>query len=108
MLMKNPLFLSLLIALITLVSMGTGHSEEHCLALLKARCGDCHYLTRVCEKVESERSSNHWFGSSAGTWKRTIQNMVSQGAKLTEEEEQKLVACLSKPSPEIKDLCDLK
>lgn len=106
--MKNHLVFFLLIRMIFLFWTGTGRAEDDCTALLKARCEECHYLTRVCQKVKTELSSNSWFGSSAGSWKRTVKNMVYQGAKLTAEEEQKLVDCLSKPAPEIKALCDLK
>lgn len=87
---------------------GTLHAGADCLTLLNERCQECHYLTRVCQKVETEQSGNSWFSSPAGTWKRTVKNMVRQGAKLTGDEEEILVDCLSKPAPEIEKFCKIE
>lgn len=84
-----------------------GAAGESCTELLKNRCETCHYLTRVCLKVEQEQGSSSWFGSS-GSWKRTVRNMVRQGAKVSNAEEKILVDCLSTPVPEVLDLCGLK
>ena len=80
---------------------------ESCVQLLTTRCETCHYLTRVCQKVDKERNKKSWFGGSAGTWKRTMKNMVKQGAQLNKEEEEILVDCLSKPTPEVLNICKL-
>ena len=83
--------------------------QEECTQLLTKRCETCHYMTRVCQKVDKERNKKSWFGGSpgTGTWKRTIKNMVKQGAQLNKAEENILVECLSKPSPEVLSLCKL-
>lgn len=81
--------------------------QEDCIQLLTKRCETCHYLTRVCEKVDKERNKKSWFGGSEGTWKRTVKNMVKQGAQLNDAEEIILVNCLSKPTPEVLGLCKL-
>lgn len=82
--------------------------EESCTVLLETRCEKCHYVTRVCQKIKKEMSGKSWFGSSSSSWKRSIKNMVRQGAKLTKDEQKKLAGCLSEPSPEILDFCNLK
>lgn len=83
-------------------------AEDNCIQLLTKRCETCHYLTRVCQKVDKERNKKSWFGGAAGTWKRTMKNMVKQGAQLNKEEEKVLVECLSKPTPEVLNVCKLK
>lgn len=81
---------------------------ESCTKLLRDRCESCHYLTRVCQKVERNMSRSSWFGGTAGSWRRTVRNMVRQGAKLDGGEERQLVDCLSAPAPEVLDVCGLK
>jgi len=81
---------------------------ESCTGLLQGRCQTCHYLTRVCERVEKNQERSTWFGKTAGAWKRVIKNMVRQGAKLTSAEEEQLAGCLSAPAPEVLDFCGLK
>lgn len=72
-------------------------AAETCSTLLTSRCESCHYLTRVCEKVADNKGK--W------SWKRTVKNMVRQGAKLNQAEQDIMVACLSEPAPEVKELC---
>ena len=83
-------------------------AQESCVHLLTKRCEVCHYLTRVCQKVDKERNKKSWFGGSEGTWKRTIKNMVKQGAQLNDAEEKSLIECLSKPTTEVLGVCKLK
>ncbi len=82
-------------------------ADERCAELLTSRCETCHYATRVCQKVEKEMSKKHWFGGPEGVWKRTVRNMVRQGAILNDAEEKILVECLSKPTAEVLSLCKL-
>lgn len=72
-------------------------AAEDCTALLADRCEKCHYLTRVCDKVAENKGK--W------SWKRTVKNMVRQGAKLDDAEQDKLVDCLSEPAPDVRQLC---
>jgi hypothetical protein len=72
-------------------------AAEGCTALLTDHCEKCHYLTRVCDKVLEHKGK--W------SWKRTVKNMVRQGAKLDDAEQDKLVDCLSEPAPEVRQLC---
>ena len=72
-------------------------AAEDCTTLLTGRCETCHYLTRVCDKVAENKGK--W------SWKRTVKNMVRQGAKLTAAEQDILVTCLSEPAPEVVKLC---
>lgn len=75
----------------------TSMAAENCTTLLAGRCETCHFLTRVCEKVAEKRGK--W------SWKRTVKNMVRQGAKLSAAEQDILVTCLSEPAPEVGKLC---
>ena len=72
-------------------------AADGCTALLTDRCEKCHYLTRVCDKVAENKGK--W------SWKRTVKNMVRQGAKLDETEQDKMVECLSEPAAEVRQLC---
>ena len=79
-----------------------------CGELLKDRCQKCHYLTRVCQKLEKNQNSGLFGGVFAGSWSRTIHNMIRQGAKLTKAEQEKLTQCLDSASPEVLEVCGLK
>jgi hypothetical protein len=87
---------------------GPANAEESCTELLKNRCETCHYLTRVCYKVEKEMGKTRLFGGPEGVWKRIMKNMVKQGAKLNSKEEDILVKCLSEPSAEALSICKIK
>ena len=92
---------AMIISLLTLTVVPTpGYAEESCPELLTNRCEKCHYNTRVCQKVQRKKGKS--------SWKRTVKNMVKQGAKLNKDEQKKLVSCLSKPTPEIMEFCGLK
>ena len=75
----------------------SAQTADTCVTLLNDRCQQCHYLTRVCDKVADNKGK--W------SWKRTVSNMVRQGAKLDETEQDRLVRCLSDPAPEVSKLC---
>lgn len=100
-----PILFSLFI-----LTMHYSHSmaEESCTQLLKTRCESCHYLTRVCQKLEKNQDKSFFGNVFAGSWSRSIKNMVRQGAKLTEAEQKKLTKCLDNSDPEVLELCNLK
>lgn len=83
-------------------------AEESCGELLSSRCSSCHYLTRICQKIEKNQKKGFFGNVFAGSWGRTIKNMVKQGAKLNKAELKKLTLCLDSSSPEVLKLCDLK
>jgi len=66
--------------------IGEPPSEEVCSSIVDAKCVKCHYKTRICDALGTK---------SVGQWKRSIKFMQKQGAQLTEEEQSKVVACLS-------------
>jgi hypothetical protein len=80
---------------------------ESCTQLVLNRCKKCHYITRMCAKIDRERNKKSWFGSK-GTWNQTITSMIKNGAQLNDEEGNILVECLSKPAAEILSLCGLE
>ncbi len=97
---KIILFAGTISLLMLTTSPASVRAEESCPELLTNRCEKCHYVTRVCQKVERKKGKS--------SWKRTVRNMVRQGAKLNKAEQKKLATCLSKPSPEILEFCGLK
>lgn len=66
--------------------IGEAPSEEDCRTLVNTKCVRCHYKTRICDALGTKSVAN---------WKRSIKFMVKQGAQLTEDEQEKIVACLS-------------
>lgn len=68
-----------------------------CRYIVNTKCVNCHYKTRICGALGTKSVSN---------WERTIKYMLKQGAQLTEDEQNKVVACLSslpKGSPVVCD-----
>ncbi|MEA3469757.1 MAG: hypothetical protein U9R57_16255 [Thermodesulfobacteriota bacterium] len=72
-------------------------SSPNCVELLQTRCQSCHYLNRVCQKLEEK---------SKRRWKATLKRMVKRrGATLSKAEQTFLLDCLSEPAPEVKKEC---
>jgi len=66
--------------------IGEAPPDAVCSAIVNAKCVRCHYKTRICDALGTK---------SVGNWQRTIKFMIKQGAELTEDEQNKVVACLS-------------
>ena len=66
--------------------IGEAPTDEACGSIVNAKCVKCHYKTRICDALGTK---------SVGNWKRSIKFMMKQGAQLTEDEQNKVVACLS-------------
>ncbi|KPK27444.1 MAG: hypothetical protein AMJ61_05730 [Desulfobacterales bacterium SG8_35_2] len=66
--------------------VGEAPPDEVCKALIDAKCVKCHYKTRICDALGTK---------SVGKWKRTIKFMIKQGAQLTQDDQNKVIACLS-------------
>jgi len=60
-------------------------AEAVCTAIIDAKCVRCHYKTRICDALGTKSFSK---------WKKSIKFMVKQGAELTEDEQNKVIACL--------------
>ena len=60
--------------------------DSVCNSIINTKCVKCHYTTRICDALGTK---------SAAKWRSTINFMMKQGAGLTEDEQQKVVACLS-------------
>ena len=80
----------------TLTGTGAG-AEQDCPTLLRAQCASCHALTYICPKMAESRGSLYW--------KRTISDMVDEGAVLTGREQAVLVRCLSSRDARARALC---
>jgi hypothetical protein len=70
----------------TTTEIGEAPSEAVCSSIVNAKCIKCHYLTRICDALGTK---------SVGNWKRSIKFMTKQGAQLTQDEQNKVIACLS-------------
>ena len=91
---KSILYLFLVLLsffLVSACSSGTdvtadAPSEAVCSAIIDAKCVKCHYKTRICDALGTK---------SIGKWNKTIKFMIKQGAQLTEDEKNMVIACLS-------------
>jgi hypothetical protein len=70
----------------TFGEIGEAPTDEVCGSIINVKCVKCHYKTRICDALGTK---------SVGNWKRSIKFMIKQGAQLTEDEQKKVVACLS-------------
>jgi hypothetical protein len=66
--------------------IGTPPPDSVCSSIVNDKCTKCHYKTRICEALGKK---------SPGKWVKTINIMVKNGAQLTEDEKNKVIACLS-------------
>lgn len=80
------IFLLLMAACSGTAEIGEAPTEAVCKSIVDAKCVQCHYKTRICDALGTK---------SVGKWKRSIKFMIKQGAQLTEDEENKVIACLS-------------
>jgi hypothetical protein len=71
--------------------------EAVCSSIINAKCIRCHYKTRICDALGTK---------SVRKWKKTITFMVRRGAELTEDEQNKVVACLSSLPQGSQVVCD--
>ena len=85
-----------LFVLATLAATAAG-AEQDCPTLLRAQCASCHALTYICPKMAESRGSLYW--------KRTISDMVDEGAVLSGREQAVLVRCLSSRDARARALC---
>lgn len=70
-----------------------------CTPVLEKKCTECHDISTICAKVKKKKSP--------ATWKDTLATMVDEGASVSKAENKMLVHCLSKPTDEIRSLCQL-
>jgi len=85
------LFASIVVFMLMAACSGTAEIGEAptdavCSSLVNAKCVKCHYKTRICDALGTK---------SVSGWKKTINFMLKQGAQLTEDEQNKVIACLS-------------
>ncbi len=68
-----------------------------CVELLKSRCLQCHYETRICRKLKNKAGKR--------AWKGTIGAMIRHGAEVSKEEKGRLATCLADQDREIAEFC---
>ena len=71
--------------------------EALCSSMINAKCIRCHYKTRICNALGTK---------SVRQWENTIAFMVRRGAELTEDEQNKVVTCLSSLPQGSQVVCD--
>lgn len=100
--MKGSLFIFVLMIFLFVVchpgiaQESGGGEDTNCAALLLTKCDSCHYLTRVCYRLDKK---------SKRGWKRTLKVMIKRGAQLTVKEQKILLECLSSPVGEARSTC---
>ncbi len=92
----------ILLVIISAACSGTGNigeapPEAVCSSIINAKCTRCHYKTRICDALGTK---------SVRQWKKSTTFMVRQGAELTEDEQNKVVACLSSLPQGSSVVCD--
>ena len=70
---------------------------QDCPTLLGAQCAACHKVDYICPKMDEGRSSLYW--------RRTISDMVDEGAVLNGREQAVLVRCLSSRDTRARAFC---
>lgn len=97
--MKKRFLLSCLLsatALLCFSHAAGGENKPQCINLLIDQCRQCHYLTRICQNLDKK---------DRGRWKRTIRNMVDNGAEITREDEERILNCLVDKAPDVVGFC---
>jgi hypothetical protein len=91
--MKSALYLFMATAVLLFVAacsgtagIGEAPTDAVCSSIVDAKCVKCHYKTRICDALGTK---------SVSSWKRTIKFMLKQGAQLSADEQNKVIACLS-------------
>ena len=78
-------------------NIGEVPPDAVCSSMINAKCTRCHYKTRICDALGTK---------SVGKWKKTITFMVKQGAELTQDDQNKIVGCLSSLPQGSQVVCD--
>lgn len=74
-------------------------ADESCGPLVQNKCLDCHFETRICQKLRKKKGKS--------SWKRTIKAMVRHGTKLSKGEQKTLVQCFASRDSSILSLCGM-
>ncbi len=86
--------------LLVLISPAIAAPANSCKYLMENKCLDCHFETRICQKIAKNKGKR--------SWKRTIKSMIRHGAELTPDEQTTLVGCFIDRDPEILSFCGMK
>ena len=101
--MRNIIIIGISLVLLTAGTALAGNPQPEpppeavCSSMINAKCIRCHYKTRICDALGTK---------SVRKWKKSITFMVRQGAELTEDEQNKVVACLSSLPQGSQVVCD--
>ncbi|MES0446914.1 MAG: hypothetical protein ABUJ92_10245 [Desulfobacterales bacterium] len=101
--MRNIIIIGISLVLLTAGTALAGKPQPEpppeavCSSRINAKCIRCHYKTRICDALSTK---------SVRQWKKSITFMVRQGAELTEDEQNKVVACLSSLPQGSQVVCD--
>jgi hypothetical protein len=91
---KSQFYLFLLLITFILVvsacsgapEMGEAPAESVCSSIIDVKCVRCHYKTRICDALGTK---------SVRQWKKSTKFMIKQGAQLSVDEQNTVIACLS-------------
>lgn len=82
---------------LVLLSDGSGRAEEECAPLVQNKCSTCHFVTHICPKIAQGKGRSYWTAM--------VGNMVRSGLVATEQEQERISACLASPDAMVKALC---
>ncbi len=88
---------ALLATLLCFVYPNPTRSAEQCQALLQTKCGTCHFINYICPRMDQNKGTVYWH--------KTINDMVKEGAVLSDEERSVLVRCLTSRDAQARSFC---
>ncbi|MBU0483037.1 MAG: hypothetical protein KKB30_00810 [Proteobacteria bacterium] len=93
---KNlPLLALIFFLLFTVNAISVSAQDNECATLFATACSECHEIEKGCDLL----------GQSKKEWHELFEYMESMGAEISDEIEEKLLACLVIPGDAIKALC---
>ncbi len=90
-------YLRVLLVAVFLFSMSGGAIASECRSLIDRKCGSCHFSSKICPMLNK--------GKGSWAWKRNVRSMKDLGAVYTDQEEKRLVKCLSDPDEQVREIC---
>jgi len=82
------------------LAQSPARAGEDCKELVANKCGTCHFVKYICPRIEK--------GKGTLSWKWLVNDMVKEGMKATDQEQDRLVGCLANPDGKVKSLCSAK
>ena len=97
---KVFLFSGAVAILLTGLAQTPAMAGAECGELVANKCATCHFVKYICPRIEK--------GKGTLSWKGIVKDMVKEGMKATDQEQEQLVGCLADPDVKVKAICSTK